>query len=155
MWCCDVDMPDYVLVQCTTDNFCPLYIALPATWKVGNCMGTLENIRKGKASLDIILKSCKCKAGYPTWRCSCRRKDSTCWPGRQCVNTYVQPPTSESTAATSEHEIPDLLVKEPEVRPGSLHAGHTTASTSMMVVMTYALLGGTNKRLIFMHFVLE
>ena len=76
---------------------------------------TPENIQRAKASLDFVLKGCKCKTGCSTRRCSCRHKDSICGPGCQCLNcanTHTHPPTSESTDATSQLEVLDMLEEE-------------------------------------------
>ncbi len=54
----------------------------------------------------------------------CAAIESTFW-----IAILEQTAYHSCQPATSEREIPDLLVKEPEVRPESLHAGHTTAST--------------------------
>lgn len=72
-----------------------------------------ENIENPQASMEFMLKGCKCKGGCSTRRCSCQRKDRVCGPSCQCincVNTPTQPPTTQ--AYVSELETLDLFDEE-------------------------------------------
>ena len=72
-----------------------------------------ENIKKAQASMDFILKGCKCKGGCSTRRCSCCRKDRLCGPSCQCINctnTPTQPATTQGYVR--DLETLDLLTEE-------------------------------------------
>lgn len=47
---------------------------------------TMENRRKVKQKVQLLMKGCGCKSGCRSNRCGCRKNGSACGPGCHCVN---------------------------------------------------------------------
>lgn len=47
---------------------------------------TLENRKKVKEKVRLLLNGCGCKSGCRTSRCGCMKIGSVCGPGCRCIN---------------------------------------------------------------------
>jgi hypothetical protein len=76
---------------------------------IGVMWDSAENIKKIRKRAEILLKGCKCKTGCSTGRCRCRKDNSLCTEGCDCLNCENDSPhTTEITDDYSESDTDEF-----------------------------------------------
>ena len=63
---------------------------------------TPENVAKVHHTLEYVFHGCKCKTGCNSRRCKCKKNETTCRPGCQCIGCSNTPANAASNDQDNE-----------------------------------------------------
>ena len=69
---------------------------------------TPQNMQAIRDRVNLLLKGCKCVTCCTTERCGCKRKNTHCSEGCQCINCLNMP----STEGAEDHDLSEIALEE-------------------------------------------